>query len=236
LGNQKIVIIEDEPDIRDVLRYNLEREDFVVVCAADGETGIETVRAEQPDLVLLDLLLPGIDGIEVCRMLKTGERTRDIPVIMVTAKGQEADIVLGLGVGADDYATKPFSPRELVARIRAVLRRAGQRQPEADDTIVRGALVIDNVRHEVRVDGEPVGLTATEFRLLLCMAAHPGRVFTRDYLVNRVIGKGVTVVDRTIDVHVQSIRKKLGQRRDLIETIRSVGYRFREAKTDERAH
>jgi len=226
LKNQTIVVVEDEPDIREVLRYNLEREGFTVVCAADGEEGLRAVRREQPQLVLLDLLLPKLDGLEVCRRLRSDDVTRDIPIIMVTAKGEEADIVLGLGVGADDYATKPFSPRELIARVRAVLRRVGARNLEGGERLEIGGVLIDSLRHEVRVDGEVVSLTATEFRLLLCLASHPGRVFNREYLVARVIGEGVTVIDRTIDVHVQAIRKKLGARRELIETIRGVGYRF----------
>lgn len=225
---QKIVVIEDEPDILENLRFNLEREGFEVASAMDGVDGLEVVRREKPDLVLLDLLLPRLDGMEVCRTLKSDPTTKAIPIIMVTAKGEEADIVLGLGLGADDYATKPFSPRELTARVRAVLRRAGGRQTETDERLERGGLVIDTIKHEVTVDSEPVTLTPTEFRLLLCLAAHPGRVFGRDYLVGRVIGEGVSVVDRTIDVHVQAIRKKLGAQRDLVETVRGIGYRLRE--------
>jgi two-component system alkaline phosphatase synthesis response regulator PhoP len=231
VSKQTIVVIEDEPDIREVLRYNLDREGFTVISAGDGEEGLDAVRRGKPDLVLLDLLLPKLDGLEVCRRLRSDESTRDIPIIMVTAKGEEADIVVGLGVGADDYATKPFSPRELIARVRAVLRRVDKRPPEGGERLEFGGVSIDSLRHEVCVDGEPVSLTATEFRLLLCLASHPGRVFNREYLVARVIGEGVTVVDRTIDVHVQSIRKKLGVRRDLIETIRGVGYRFGDSRT-----
>jgi DNA-binding response OmpR family regulator len=160
--------------------------------------------------------------------LKSEPATKNIPIIMVTAKGEETDIVLGLGLGADDYATKPFSPRELIARVRAVLRRSGERQAESGERLVRGGLVIDTLKHEVTADGTPVTLTPTEFRLLLCLATQPGRVFNRDYLVKRVIGEGVSVVDRTIDVHVQAIRKKLGTQRELVETVRGVGYRFRE--------
>jgi two-component system phosphate regulon response regulator PhoB len=224
-----IIVIEDESDIRENLRFNLEREGFDVAVAEDGETGLALVRRERPDLVLLDLLLPKLDGMEVCRALKGDEATRDVPIIMVTAKADETDIVLGLGLGADDYATKPFSPRELIARVRAVLRRAEKQRsaPPEGERLVRGDLVVDTVRHEVTVAGRPVALTPTEFRLLLCLAARPGRVFGRDSLVSHVIGEGVSVVDRTIDVHVQAIRKKLGASRDLIETVRGVGYRFR---------
>ena len=224
----KIVVVEDEPDILENLRFNLEREGFEVACASDGVEGLEVVRREIPDLVLLDLLLPRMNGLEVCRTLKSEPATKKIPIIMVTAKGEETDIVLGLSLGADDYATKPFSPSELIARVRAVLRRSGAQQAETGERLVRDGLVIDTLKHEVSVDGESVTLTPTEFRLLLCLAAHPGRVFGRDYLVSRVIGEGVSVVDRTIDVHVQSIRKKLGAQRDRVETVRGVGYKFRE--------
>ncbi len=229
LSRRKIVVIEDEPDILEVLAYNLNREGFAVLTASRGEDGLRLVHREDPELVLLDLLLPGLDGIEVCRKLKLDPVTRAIPVIMLTAKGEESDIVLGLGVGADDYITKPFSPREVIARIRAVLRR-GTLKDEAglEERVMVEGLLVDPQRHEVRVEGQPVTLTATEFRLLHLLASHPGRVFTRDQLVNRVIGDGAAVIDRNIDVHVRSIRKKLSEQRDLIETIRGVGYRFRD--------
>ncbi len=225
----KIVVIEDEPDIREVIDYNLTREGFKVVAVDKGDEGARTVVREAPDLVLLDLLLPGLDGIEVCRKLKMDPITQNIPIIMVSAKGEESDIVLGLGVGADDYITKPFRPKELIARVRAVLRRTARRdEPANTDRLVRGALLIDVGRHEVKVDGEVVSLTATEFRLLHLLASHPGRVFTRDQLVTRIIGGGAAVIDRNIDVHVRSIRKKLGEYRNLLGTIRGVGYRFQD--------
>ena len=225
----RILTIEDEPDILTVLEYNLSREGFVVLTAADGEEGVRLATREKPDLVVLDLLLPRLDGIEVCRQLKLDAATRDIPIIMLTAKGEESDVVLGLGMGADDYMTKPFSPKELMARIRAVLRR-GQRAKD-DNRHKRldfGALVVDPDRHEVRADDVTVGLTATEFRLLHMLATSPGRVFTRDQLIPRVISHGAVVIDRNIDVHVRAIRKKLGEHGELIETVRGVGYRFRD--------
>ncbi|MEM7260954.1 MAG: response regulator [Planctomycetota bacterium] len=225
----KVVVIEDEPDILEVIDYNLQREGFRVVGARDGELGLELTQSESPDVVLLDLMLPGLDGLEVCRRMKSDALTRDIPVIMVTAKGEEADVVLGLGLGADDYVTKPFSPKELSARVRAVLRRAPLREATSDDQrIERDGLVIDPDRHDVRVDGESVTLTATEFRLLHFLASHPGRVFTRDHLLSRSIGEDAVVIDRNIDVHVRAIRKKLANHRDLIETVRGVGYRFKD--------
>ncbi len=226
---RKAVVIEDEPDILEVIDYNLQRDGFRVIGARDGEIGVETVRAENPDVVLLDLMLPGLDGIEVCRRLKSDDLTRSIPIIMVSAKGEESDVVLGLGIGADDYVTKPFSPKELMARVNAVLRRAPlQEERPAGERIERAGLVIDVARHEVRVEGEPVVFTATEFRLLHFLARYPGRVFTRDHLLGRVIGDDAVVVDRNIDVHVRAIRKKLSSQRDLIETVRGVGYRFRD--------
>ncbi|MEM7355385.1 MAG: response regulator [Acidobacteriota bacterium] len=229
MSRRKIVVIEDEPDILEAIEYNLEREGFQVISATSGDEGLKTVVREGPDLLLLDLLLPGLDGIEVCRQLKMDPMTQKIPIIMVSAKGEESDIVLGLGVGADDYVTKPFRPKELIARVRAVLRRGAFREGRATgERIVRGHLVIDSARHEVRVDGEQIILTPTEFRMLHLLASHPGRVFTRDLLVTRVIGDGAAVIDRNIDVHVRSIRKKLGEHRHLIDTIRGVGYRFKD--------
>ncbi|MEL7059816.1 MAG: response regulator transcription factor [Acidobacteriota bacterium] len=234
VSRRKVVVIEDEPDILEVIDYNLSREGFSVAAATSGDEGLKLVMREAPDLVLLDLLLPGFDGIEVCRKLKLDPVTQKIPIIMVSAKGEESDIVLGLGVGADDYIAKPFRPKELIARVKAVLRRGALKDEETEaERLVRGSLVIDATRHEIRVDGRPVTLTATEFRLLHLLASHPGRVFTRDQLVSRVIGGGAAVIDRNIDVHVRSIRKKLGDHRHLIGTIRGVGYRFQDESYDD---
>jgi two-component system alkaline phosphatase synthesis response regulator PhoP len=229
LKTEKIVVIEDEDDILEVIAYNLKREGYEVITSTSGEDGLEKIEKSSPQLVVLDLMLPEIDGLELCRKLKSDPLTRNIPVIMVTAKGEESDVVLGLGVGADDYVTKPFSPRELVARVKAVLRRSHIRPEEnSRERIARDGVLIDPQRHDVQVDGATVSLTATEFRLLHFLATHPGRVFTRDHLLTRVIGEDAIVIDRNIDVHVRSIRKKLGAHRELIETIRGVGYRFRD--------
>ena len=226
---ERIVIIEDEKDIRDVLQLQLDREGYRVTACGDGEQGLERVRRENPDLVLLDLMLPGLDGLEVCRRLKSDPTTQDVRIVMVSAKGEESDIVIGLELGADDYLPKPFSPRELLARVKAVLRRGPQRQERgAEERILRGGLAIDIVSHRVTVDGQAVKLTATEMRLLHFLAANPGRVFTRDQLLSRVIGERAVVVDRNIDVHIGSVRRKLGEYRDVIETLRGVGYRFTE--------
>lgn len=229
MSASKIVVIEDEPDIQDVLEYNLTREGFDVRTASTGSEGLRAVAADKPDLVLLDLMIPEIDGLDVCRTLKSEDETKDIPIIMVTAKSEESDVVLGLGLGADDYVQKPFSPRELVARVRAVLRRGGAKKSEPVSQRVRcGPVEVDPSSYRVFLDGKRLSLTPTEFRLLHFMASHPGRVYTRDQLISKAIGEHVVVVDRNIDVHIRSLRKKLGVHRNLIETVRGVGYCVRE--------
>ncbi len=229
MSKRKIVIIEDEPDILEVLSYNLRREGFEILTAADGNQGLALVKREHPDLVLLDLMLPGIDGVEICTAIKKHPDTAHTLLIMVTAKGEESDIVLGLGVGADDYISKPFSPKELVARVKAVLRRGVllETQP-AQEKITIGELTIDAGKYRVQYAGREVKLTATEFRILQYLASHPGRVFTREQLLNHALGDDVVVVDRNIDVHVRGIRKKLEVEPPLIETIRGIGYRMAE--------
>ncbi|MGH7956531.1 MAG: response regulator, partial [Opitutaceae bacterium] len=222
----KVVIVEDEPDINEALAYSLTHEGYRVWSEADGRRGLELIRQKAPDLVLLDLMLPGVDGMEVCRQIKSDPVIKGTCIIMVTAKGDESDVLVGLGFGADDYVTKPFKTRELLARVRAVLRRGRLRDEESSEVIRRDELVIDALRHEVKFAGRPVQLTATEFRLLRFLAANPGRVFTRDQLLNQIIGDNAVVIDRNIDVHVRAIRRKLTGARDLIETIRGVGYRF----------
>ncbi len=227
MKQEKIIVIEDEGDILELIEYNLLREGYTVLTSRNGEKGFQMVREQAPDLVLLDLMLPGLDGIEVCRRLKSDPVTRSIRVLMVTAKGEESEVVLGLGVGADDYVVKPFSPKVLIARVDAVLRRGSLKEGGGrGERIVQPGLVIDSARHEVQVDGQPVSLTATEFRLLHFLASYPGRVFKRDQLLNRVIGENAFVHDRNIDVHIRAIRKKLDRHRNRIETIRGVGYRF----------
>ncbi len=224
---ETIAIVEDEPDLREVLEYNLAREGFRILMAGDGEEGWELVRRERPALVILDLMLPGMDGTEISRRMQQDPDTRTIPVLMLTAKSEETDVLVGFAIGADDYVTKPFRPKELIARVKAVLRRSAMRAEAASgERINHGRLVIDAGRHEVRIDGDAIELTATEFRLLHFLALHPGRVFTRDQLLSRVIGEDAVVIDRNIDVHVRSIRKKLGELRGVIETVRGVGYRF----------
>jgi len=229
MKSKKIVIIEDEPDILEVLSYNLKREGFVVLAALDGDTGLAMVKHEKPDLVLLDLMLPGMDGVEICSSIKNDTELHNTLIIMVTAKGEESDVVLGLGVGADDYVAKPFSPKELVARVKAVLRRGTllDLNPEKEK-IEYGDLCIDTQKYEVLVKGQEVKLTATEFRILHYLASHSGRVFSREQLLNKALGDASFVVDRNIDVHIRGIRKKLAIEPPLIETIRGIGYRFKD--------
>ena len=221
------MIVEDEPDILQVLQYNLRREGFETMAVSDGSVGLALIEKNLPALVLLDLMLPGMGGLEICRRLKSDPRTRNIRVIMVTAKGEESDIVLGLGIGADDYITKPFSPKELVARVQAVLRRShANANAGTEEPVVFEELLIDPNRHKVTCSGTTIELTATEFRLLHYLINHPGRVFTRAQLLNRVLGDNIAVVDRNIDVHIRAIRKKVGG--NFIETIRGIGYRFKD--------
>lgn len=225
----QIVIVEDEPDILDVLSYNLKREGYEIATAQDGSRGLELIQNEKPKLVLLDLMLPGMDGLDVCRSLKSDDATKAIPVIMLTAKGEESDIVLGLGIGADDYITKPFSPKELIARVKAVLRRFEPADGTSKEQVIEvDQLSIDFNKHRVSLDGVEVKLTATEFRLLKYLASNPGRVFSREQLLDQAFGNDVVVVDRNIDVHIRGIRKKIDPDQLYIETIRGVGYRFKD--------
>jgi len=227
MARGRILVIDDELDLIELVRYNLEKEGFTVQGAQDGESGLAQAIRELPDLIVVDLMLPGVDGLDVCRSLRFDKRTARIPIIMLTAKSEESDRILGLELGADDYVTKPFSPRELVARIKAVLRRTSAPQAESE-IIQRGSLIIDLTRRAVSCAGDSMSLTATEFRLLQFFATRPGRVFSRSELIDGVLGRDVVVEDRTIDVHITGLRKKLGACGDWIETVRGFGYRFRE--------
>jgi two-component system alkaline phosphatase synthesis response regulator PhoP len=220
-----ILAVDDEGDVLELVRYNFNKEGFKVETATTGEEALKKAKANLPNVILLDRMLPGIDGIEVCRMLKADSKTSSIPIIMLTAKGEESDVVSGLEVGADDYVTKPFSPRELIARVKAILRRHKE-QPLAE--IKRGQIVIDSVKHKVLVKGQEVELTFTEFRLLENLAKRPGAVFSRNQLLDALGTDESMVYDRTVDAHVKSLRRKLGRAKDYIETVRGVGYRFRE--------
>lgn len=222
----RVLIIEDDEAIREVIRYALESNGFEkTLSAADGAEGLEIARRERPSLILLDLMLPKIDGLEVCRRLKRDEETQDIPVVMLTAKSEESDIVLGLELGAVDYITKPFSSKVLVARVRAHLRQLVDRENATE--IRRAGLVLNVEERSVRLDGATVDLTFTEFGILHLLAARPGRVYTRDQIVSRVKGDDYPVTDRAIDVQIVNLRRKLGAWSENIETVRGVGYRLK---------
>ena len=225
---RRIAIVEDEPDIAEIVKYNLEREGFEVRHSEHGTDGLKLIKDWQPDLAILDIMLPGMDGVEICRNIRQSENIGDIPIIMLSAKDDEIDVVLGLRMGADDYVTKPFSPRELLERVKAVLRRRRAQAEPTTSKVSYGPLSVDKERHEVKLEEAPIELTATEFKILSCLAERPGRVFKRDDLLSRVLGDDAIVIDRTIDVHIRSIRKKFGDHRDLIETVRGVGYRFKD--------
>jgi len=234
---QSVLVVEDEEDIRELVSYNLLKEGYQVAGVASGEDALAAIASKPPDLILLELMLPGLDGLSVCRKLKGDPQTDSIPVVLLTAKGEEADIVVGLNMGADDYITKPFSPKVLLARLRAVLRRAvAQPGPSAEE---EGAeeetgiveirdLMIHPGRHEVFVRGGRVELTATEFKLLHFLALRPGWVFTRQQILDGVHGDNYAITDRAVDVQIVGLRKKLGSAGRYIETVRGVGYRFKE--------
>lgn len=221
----RILVIEDDDAIREVVRYTLENNGFTVLAAADGKTGLTLALRERPSLILLDLMLPEMDGLDVCRNLKRDESAREIPVVMLTAKGEESDIVLGLELGAIDYITKPFSGKVLVARIRAHLRRTSEQKSSTE--IQFDGLVLDTNAHTARLNGNPIELTFTEFGILLLLARKPGRVYTRAQIVSNVKGDDYPVTDRAIDVQMVNLRRKLGTWSANIETVRGVGYRMR---------
>ena len=228
MAKESILVVDDEEDILELVRFNLAREGYPVICTTSGEETLKIASTDQPDLILLDLMLPGIDGLEVARVLKSDPKTKDIPIVMLTAKGEEADIVTGLELGADDYVTKPFSLRILVARIRAVLRRKLKELPEDEAVMKIHNLVIHPGRREVLVNDTQIQLTFTEFGILNFLAKRPGWVFTRSQIVDAVRGDDYYVTDRSVDVQVVGLRKKLGSAGKCIETVRGVGYRFKE--------
>lgn len=230
MAKAKILIVDDEEDIVELVSYNLAREGFTTISANSGEEALKQVKNEPPDLIILDLMLPGVDGLEVARRLKGDSNFRNIPIVMLTAKGEEADVVTGLELGADDYIIKPFSPKIMIARIKTVLRR--QNEPEhSDDVPIR----LDNLsihlgRRNVEVNGQPVDLTFTEFQILSLLAKRPGWVFTRTQIVDAVRGDDYPVTDRSVDVQIVGLRKKLGEYGTYIQTVRGVGYRFKDSK------
>jgi two-component system phosphate regulon response regulator PhoB len=225
---QKILVVDDEEDILELVRYNLVREGYRVVCVTSGEHALKEAKEGSPDLILLDLMLPGLDGLDVCRRLKGDPLTNTIPIIMLTAKGEDADIVTGLELGADDYITKPFSPRVLLARLKACFRRGSPGENDEKAVLKVGDLTINPSRHEVLVSGKRVALTATEFKILFFLAGRLGWVFSRDQIISAVKGDDYPVTERSVDVQIVGLRKKLGNAGDSIETVRGVGYRLKE--------
>lgn len=228
MSKEKILVVDDEEDILELVRYNLAREGYTVVCAASGEAALKTTASDPVDLIILDLMLPGIDGLEVARRLRQNSGTKETPIVMLTAKGEEADIVTGLELGADDYVTKPFSPRILIARVKAVIRRrSGIAEAECEVLTIR-ELSIHTGRRHVTAKGRSLDLTYTEFQVLHFLARRPGWVFTRSQIVDAVRGDDYPVTDRSVDVQIVGLRKKLGPLGKYIETVRGVGYRFME--------
>jgi two-component system phosphate regulon response regulator PhoB len=231
MAKPKILIIEDERALVEPLSYNLKREGFEVIASYDGQDGLRQAQVKLPDLIVLDLMLPVKPGLEVCKELRASSQTRQIPVIMLTAKAEETDQLVGFAVGADDYVTKPYSMKVLIERIKKELRRRQQAREGVEGEVVEcQGVAIDRMRHRATAGGEELALTPTEFRLLETMLRQPGRAFTRHELMDSAIGEDAVVLERTIDVHVKSLRKKLGGAADLIETVRGVGYRFRESR------
>jgi two-component system alkaline phosphatase synthesis response regulator PhoP len=229
MPKERILVVEDEQDILELVRYNLARENYQVYCATSGEDALRIVNSETLNLIILDLMLPGIDGLEVTRRLKNNPRTQNIFIVMLTAKGSEADIVTGLELGADDYITKPFSPRVLLARIKAVIRRSSDEKAEDNAVVQIHNLTIHPGRREVLVGEKPAILTYTEFQVLYYLVRRPGWVFTRSQIVDAVRGDDYPVTDRSVDVQIVGLRKKLGSAGIYIETVRGVGYRFKES-------
>lgn len=226
----KVLVVEDEPDILEMVRYNLDQAGLDVETAEDAERALQSVREVLPDLVILDLMLPGIDGLDMCRQLKQDARTRHIPILMLTARKEEVDRIVGLELGADDYVVKPFSPRELVLRVQAILRRSQDSLQSTTDTETRlhmGPICIDKTAHQALLNGDSLELTGTEFKLLITLIERRGRVQTRDDLLDTVWGYEYSGYGRTVDTHIRRLREKLGEASEWIETVRGVGYRFR---------
>ncbi|HOW98569.1 MAG TPA: response regulator transcription factor [Kiritimatiellia bacterium] len=228
MAREHVLVVEDEEDIQELIRYNLAKDGFHVTVVPSSEDAFKRIKAAPPAVILLDLMLPGMNGLEFCKLIKGAPSTRGIPVIMVTARGEEADVVAGLELGADDYLTKPFSPRVLLARLRAVLRRRNAAEDDRDAPVHLRDLTIHPGRHEVKLKNKTIELSFTEFRLLQVLARRPGWVLTRQQIVDAVRGPDYPVTERSVDVQVVGLRKKLGAAGDYIETVRGVGYRFRE--------
>ena len=229
MPKETILVVDDEKDIRDLVSFNLEKNGYRTSCVASGEEALVKARTHLPDLIVLDLMLPGVDGFDVCRRLKSDAATARIPVLMLTARSEEADVVAGLELGADDYVTKPFSPRVLLARVRTLLRKTTPPENDEKAPLRRGEIVIDTQRHQVRVDGHVVEMTHSEFKTLYFLAKRPGWVYSRNQIIKAVHGESYPVTERSVDVQIVGLRKKLGPAGERIETVRGMGYRFRES-------
>lgn len=225
----KVLVVEDDRSLVDVLTYNLKLAGYEVIVATDGQDGILQAQLKQPDIVLLDLMLPVVDGLDVCRRLRAGTDTRDMLIVMLTAKAEESDEIVGFSLGADDYVTKPFSVKVLLERIKA-LRRRRQVDPLTDEVTTKMGVTVDRRKHQASLDGKSISLTRSEFRLLDTLIRQSGRVFLRSELIDAALGDDAMVMERTIDVHIRSLRRKLGKQADLLETVRGVGYRFRDTE------
>jgi two-component system alkaline phosphatase synthesis response regulator PhoP len=228
MARESVLVIEDDEDIQELVNYNLTKEGYQISCVASGEDGLRTAKSKLPNLIVLDLMLPGIDGLEICKLIKADPKTQHIPIVMLTAKGEESDVVTGLELGADDYITKPFSPKVLVARVRSILRRKAKPAGSEEAAVSIHELTIHPGRHEVTAKGKPIDLTFTEFKILQLLARRPGWVFTRYQIVNDIRGDDVLVTDRSVDVQIVGLRRKLGPFGKYVETVRGVGYRFKE--------
>jgi two-component system phosphate regulon response regulator PhoB len=228
MARESVLIIEDEEDIQELVNYSLSKEGYLTTAVTSGEEGLRSAKSKQPNLIVLDLMLPGMDGLEICRMLKNDPKTQHIPIVMLTAKGEESDVVTGLELGAEDYITKPFSPKVLVARIRTILRRKVKNEAGGEAVLNIHEMTIHPGRHEILVKGKQIELTLTEFKILHLLARRPGWVYTRYQIVNEIRGDEVLVTDRAVDVQIVGLRRKLGTLGKYVETVRGVGYRFKE--------
>ncbi len=232
LPRTKILVIEDDRALAEVIEYNFAQQGYEVYCAHDGQDGLNQARSKTPDLIILDLMIPVIDGVETCRQLRADSLTREIPIMMLTAKSEEMDQLIGFSVGADDYVVKPFSVRIVLERVKSLLRRNSRAAGTGSDIVVVGGVTMDRLKHRVSVKGRPIDLTPSEFRLLDTLIRCPGRAFDRSELIDLALGEDTLVLERTIDVHIRSLRKKLGDRSGAVETVRGVGYRFRDVESE----
>lgn len=228
MPTSKILVVEDDRSLAGILEYNLTNSGFEVICSHDGQDGLNQARLKLPDLIILDVMIPVFDGLEVCRRLRAAPETREVPILMLTAKSEETDQLIGFSVGADDYVVKPFSVKIMLERVKSLLRRHQQAQTSGSDIVSQAGVTIDRIKHRVALQGNPIDLTPSEFRLLDTMIRQPGRAFDRSELIDAALGADTLILERTIDVHIRSLRKKMGESNKLIQTVRGIGYRFKD--------